>query len=210
MPEQGWLRGLHVASGRAHHNSRIMARRQQRRGDCATLAPPMASMASANRGQFQSTCAPQVILRAAAVMVRARSEATKAATSPTSSSVAARFSIVRRTISSVIAWRPSRPSGIVLGTPPVCKVTTRMPCGPSSQARFRRSASIAGNATWRPPSQRSRRCRTRHCQDRMRPTACQPRPLSSAVRATSKTNSSGQRLAGTVSFMPTGIPAATA
>ena len=63
------------------------------------------------------------------VMLRARSEAAKAATFPTSSSVAARPSIVRRSRSSTIAARPSKSAGIVSGTPPVCRVSTRMPYG---------------------------------------------------------------------------------
>jgi hypothetical protein len=59
------------------------------------------------------------MLTVAAVMVRAWSEATKAATLPTSSSVAARPSIVIFSISPTILSRPLTLSGIVSGTPPV-------------------------------------------------------------------------------------------
>ncbi len=52
------------------------------------------------------------MLTVAAVMVRARSEATKAATLPTSSSVAARPSIVSFSVASTIASRPPKLSGI--------------------------------------------------------------------------------------------------
>lgn len=91
------------------------------------------------------------MLNAVAVMVRARSEAAKAATCPTSSNGAARFSIVCPTMPSMMASRPSKFWGSVSGMPPVCRVRTRMPCGPSSTARLRRSASTAPKATWRPP-----------------------------------------------------------
>jgi hypothetical protein len=84
-------------------------------------------------------------------MQRARSEATKAATLPTSSSVAARPSIVIFSIPSAIASRPSSASGSDSGTPPVRRVTVRMPYRPSSAASWRRSASTASNATWVPP-----------------------------------------------------------
>jgi hypothetical protein len=84
-------------------------------------------------------------------MVRARSEATKAATSPTSSSVADRRSSVSRSIASAIAPRAGKPSGIDSGTPPVCSVTTRIPRGPSSLASWRRIAFGAWKATCRPP-----------------------------------------------------------
>lgn len=91
------------------------------------------------------------MLRAVAVIERAMSEAAKAATLPTSSSEAGRPSIVCSVIFSVMTSRYSRPSGIVSGTPPVWSVRTRMPCGPSSPARLRRSDSMAPNATWNPP-----------------------------------------------------------
>ncbi|MEN3308581.1 MAG: hypothetical protein V7603_4783 [Micromonosporaceae bacterium] len=87
------------------------------------------------------------MLKAVAVIARARSEAAKAATLPTSSSVAARRSIVCLTIVSVTAPRVSKSSGMDSGIPPVCRISTRMPCGPSSQARLRRSDSTAPNAT---------------------------------------------------------------
>jgi hypothetical protein len=54
-------------------------------------------------------------LAVAAVIVRALSDATKAATFPTSASVAARLSIVDLTIPSTIE---ARPSIVTLGGPP--------------------------------------------------------------------------------------------
>ena len=54
-------------------------------------------------------------------------------------------------IISTISARPSRPSGIDSGTPPLASVTTRIPCGPSSVASWRRIVSIASNATCVPP-----------------------------------------------------------
>jgi hypothetical protein len=66
----------------------------------------------------QSIYVPHVMLRAVAVTVRAQSEATNTATLPTSSSEAARPSIVDRSMSSTIASRPATPSGIVSGDTP--------------------------------------------------------------------------------------------
>src|SRR5215217_8779045 len=46
---------------------------------------------------------------------------------------------------------PSKLSGIVSSTPPVCSVTARIPCLPSSEANWRRNDSMAPRATWKPP-----------------------------------------------------------
>ena len=49
---------------------------------------------------------------------------------------------------------PSITSGIVSGTPPVRSVTKRTPKPPSSLAYWRRIASTACSATWKPPPSR--------------------------------------------------------
>ena len=85
----------------------------------------------------------------AEVMVRAWSEATKAATFPTSASVAVRFSRAACSIPATIASRPSTVSGIVSGTPPVFRVTNRTPCGPSRRP-------VAGEGSPRSPRGRRR------------------------------------------------------
>ena len=77
----------------------------------------------------------------------ARSEATKAATLPTSSSVATRPSMVRRSNSSRGGAPPSTPGGIVSGIPPVRRVTNRTPWRPSSEESWRRMASMASKPT---------------------------------------------------------------
>jgi hypothetical protein len=73
-------------------------------------------------------------------MVRACSEATKAATLPTSPNTAVRFSRAACSIPAVIVSRTSAGtvSSIDSSTPPVFRVTTRMPCGLSSHAHWRR------------------------------------------------------------------------
>ena len=75
---------------------------------------------------------------------------------PTSSSVAARPSIVAPTMLSSIAWRPSKSSGDHLGDAAGLQRDDPDTARPSSAARFRRSASIAVNPTWRPPRLQSR------------------------------------------------------
>ncbi len=87
----------------------------------ATFVRPACGVGHGPLDALQSTCAPQVMLRAVAVMVRARSEAAKAATLPTSSRVAARFSIVRRSVASIMASRPSKSSGSESTMPPVSR-----------------------------------------------------------------------------------------
>src|SRR5918994_2398101 len=86
------------------------------------------------------------------VMVRAGSDATKAATSPTSANVAVRFSRAAFSIPATMSSRPAKLLWTVSGTPPVLMVTKRTPWGPSSQAHCRRRLSTASNATHRPPS----------------------------------------------------------
>ena len=65
---------------------------------------------------------------------------------------------------------PAKLSGIDSGTPPVFRVTTRMPCGPSSQAHCRRRPSMASRAILKPPSP-GRVCGPSppKCQDHARP-----------------------------------------
>ncbi len=64
-----------------------------------------------------SMIAPQEMLIAVAVNVRALSDAAKAATLPTSVSVAARFSNVAFSIPAAISSFPAKPSAMVSGTP---------------------------------------------------------------------------------------------
>src|SRR5918994_7992819 len=61
------------------------------------------------------------------VMVRAGSDATKAATSPTSANVAVRFSRAAFSIPATMSSRPAKLPGTVSGTPPVLMVTKRTP-----------------------------------------------------------------------------------
>ena len=88
----------------------------------------------------------QLTLTVAAVIVRAWSEATNAATWPTSSSVAARPVSVESSQALADRLAPSKSAGIDSGTPPVRSVTVRIPYSPSSTASCRRIASTA----WKP------------------------------------------------------------
>lgn len=54
-------------------------------------------------------------------------------------------------MSAAISSLPAKSLETTSCTPPVCSVTTRLPCTPRSETRFLFKASIAWNATCKPP-----------------------------------------------------------
>jgi hypothetical protein len=93
---------------------------------------------------------PQVRFATAPVTALARSDAIQTAALATSSSVGRRPSAVpfsMYVLTAVLSASTVQVSGMASGR----KQTTRIPCGPSSPARLRESASIAAHAVEKPP-----------------------------------------------------------
>ena len=188
----------------AHACRAVRAPRKRKTGRPELIVRPMGSTASRSRfkieassrtkprsqapssddlsgGCNQSTSEPHVRLAIAPVIALARSEATKAAKSATSSRVGRRFSsvpVAARPASispTVVPARSAKPlktwpvwdvaaaSGIASGR----RQMTRMPLGPSSLARMRENASMAAPSTTHGRNQRRTARRvTRFCDCR--------------------------------------------
>jgi len=115
-----------LVNGESNVVGRLTPREIQQRLRAGETVTALARSSGTDETWIRRFAAP-VLAENAIVIDRARSEAAKAATSPTSSKVAALPSIVCPTIPSTIASRPSKPSGMVSGMPPLCSETARMP-----------------------------------------------------------------------------------